>query len=44
MPVISINIGPNYAGKIRDIDVKTLKKVGAMIEAAGASQPKGPKK
>jgi len=29
--IFSINIGPNYAGKIRDIDVKTLKQVGKMI-------------
>ena len=31
--IFSINIGPNYAGKIRDIDVKTLKQVGEMIRA-----------
>jgi len=30
--IFSIDIGPNYAGKIRDIDVKTLTKVGEMIE------------
>jgi len=29
--IFSINIGPNYAGKIREIDVKTLKEVGRMI-------------
>ena len=29
--IFSINIGPNYEGKIRDIDVKTLRKVGAYI-------------
>lgn len=29
--IFSINIGPNYEGKIRDIDVKTLKKVGKLI-------------
>lgn len=31
--IFSINIGPNYSGKIRDIDVKTLKQVGKMIRA-----------
>ncbi|MCG8306035.1 MAG: alpha-L-fucosidase [Cytophagales bacterium] len=30
--IFSINIGPNYEGKIRDIDVKTLTKVGDMIK------------
>ena len=29
--VFSIDVGPNYAGKIRDIDVKTLQKVGKYI-------------
>ncbi len=29
--IFSINIGPNYEGKIRDIDVETLKKVGELI-------------
>ncbi|HUT13164.1 MAG TPA: hypothetical protein VMY42_21930 [Thermoguttaceae bacterium] len=29
--IFSINIGPNYAGKIRDVDVETLKQVGEMI-------------
>ena len=29
--IFSINIGPNYAGKIRDIDVKTLRQVGEWI-------------
>ena len=36
--IFSINIGPNYAGKIRDIDVKTLKQVGEMIRAGGSAQ------
>jgi len=31
--IFSINIGPNYAGKIRDIDVATLRRVGEMIRA-----------
>lgn len=30
--IFSINIGPNYEGKIRDIDVKTLTEVGLMIK------------
>jgi alpha-L-fucosidase len=29
--IFSIDIGPNYEGKIRDIDVKTLTEVGKMI-------------
>lgn len=29
--IFSINVGPNYQGRIRDVDAKTLKKVGAMI-------------
>ena len=29
--IFSIDIGPNYEGKIRDIDVKTLRKVGRYI-------------
>ena len=29
--IFSINIGPNYEGKIRDIDVKTLTQVGELI-------------
>ncbi len=29
--IFSINVGPNYEGKIRDIDVKTLNKVGQYI-------------
>jgi alpha-L-fucosidase len=29
--IFSVNIGPDYAGKIRDIDVRTLRKVGALI-------------
>ena len=36
--IFSINIGPNYAGKIRDVDVKTLKQVGEMIRAGGSAQ------
>ena len=29
--IFSVNVGPNYEGKIRDIDVKTLKQVGDWI-------------
>lgn len=29
--IFSLNIGPDYKGRIRDIDVKTLKQVGQMI-------------
>ena len=29
--IFSLNIGPNYEGKLRDIDVKTLQEVGRMI-------------
>ena len=29
--IFSLNIGPNYKGRIRDIDFKTLKQVGQMI-------------
>ena len=36
--IFSINIGPNYAGKIRDIDVKTLKQLGEMIRAGSPAQ------
>ena len=31
--IFSINIGPNYEGRIRDIDVKTLKQVGDWIRS-----------
>lgn len=30
--IFSINVGPNYEGKIRDIDVKTLNQVGRYIK------------
>jgi alpha-L-fucosidase len=29
--IFSINVGPNYEGKLREIDVKTLTEVGKMI-------------
>ena len=31
--IFSIDIGPNYEGKIRDIDVETLTKVGKLIKS-----------
>ena len=38
--IFSLNVGPNYAGLIRDIDVKTLKQVGEVIKNEGNTQPK----
>ncbi len=32
--IFSIDVGPNYEGKIRDIDAKTLSEVGKKIKAA----------
>lgn len=32
--IFSLNVGPDYEGRIRDIDVRTLRKVGRMIKAA----------
>ncbi len=37
--IFSINVGPNPAGRLRDIDVKTLKQVGEMIKGENSSQP-----
>ena len=39
--IFSINIGPNYAGRIRDVDVRTLGEVGQMIRAGRAGQSVG---
>ena len=36
--IFSVNIGPNYEGRIRDIDVKTLRQVGEMIRAERANE------
>jgi alpha-L-fucosidase len=36
--IFSLNIGPNYEGRIREIDVKTLRHVGQMIRDNAASQ------
>lgn len=30
--IFSVNIGPDYKGKIRDIDVKTLKELGRLVK------------
>jgi alpha-L-fucosidase len=35
--IFSIDVGPGYDGRLRDIDVKTLTEVGAMIRKPGAS-------
>jgi alpha-L-fucosidase len=35
--IFSINVGPNYEGKIRDIDVKTLRQVGKLIKQRSES-------
>ena len=37
--IFSIDVGPNYEGRLRDIDVKTLKQVGEMIKAGSTIQP-----
>lgn len=29
--VFALNVGPDYAGRLRDIDVRTLREVGEMI-------------
>jgi len=40
--IFSIDVGPDYAGKLRDIDVQTLRKVGEMIKQAPAASPPAP--
>ena len=30
--IFSIDVGPDYQGKLRQIDVETLRKVGTMIK------------
>ncbi len=35
--IFSLDVGPDYAGKLRDIDVKTLREVGRLIRASGSS-------
>ncbi|MBI5832812.1 MAG: alpha-L-fucosidase [Armatimonadetes bacterium] len=39
--VFALDVGPDYAGRLRDIDVRTLRTVGRMIRA-GASRPAKP--
>ena len=34
--IFSLDVGPDYAGKIRKIDVKTLKKVGKYIRKSSS--------
>ncbi len=29
--IFSLDVGPDYNGKLRDIDVKTLRQVGSLI-------------
>jgi hypothetical protein len=29
--IFALDVGPDYAGKLRDIDVRTLRQVGEMI-------------
>ena len=36
--LFSINVGPNYEGKIRKIDVETLQKVGQMIKITSKNE------
>jgi len=36
--IFSLDAGPDYEGKLRDIDVKTLKQVGEMIRSGNAPQ------
>ena len=36
--IFSVDVGPNYQGRLRDIDVKTLTKVGKMIRAGKKSE------
>jgi alpha-L-fucosidase len=36
--IFSINVGPNYEGRLRDIDVNTLRKVGEMIRTGKSTQ------
>ena len=37
--IFSIDVGPNYEGKLRDIDVQTLRKVGEMIKNPPLPEP-----
>ena len=35
--LFSIDVGPDYAGKLRDVDVKTLRRVGELLRASRAA-------
>ncbi len=37
--IFSLDVGPNYEGKLRDIDVRTLRKVGEMIKNPPPPEP-----
>ncbi|OQW97537.1 MAG: hypothetical protein BWK77_01490 [Verrucomicrobia bacterium A1] len=37
--VFALDVGPDYRGRLRDIDVETLRKVGAMIRARAPAPP-----
>ena len=37
--IFSIDVGPDAAGRLRRIDIKTLKQVGEMIRAGAAAKP-----
>jgi alpha-L-fucosidase len=37
--LFALNVGPNYAGNLRDIDVKTLRQVGEMIRNGQYAAP-----
>ena len=37
--IYSLDVGPDYAGKLRDIDVKTLRQVGEMIRHSQKTIP-----
>ena len=37
--IFSIDVGPNYAGRLRDVDVATLRAVGDMIQAKRPAKP-----
>ena len=41
--IFSINVGPDYSGRLREIDVKTLRQVGEMIRNSPSSSPKEPR-
>jgi len=38
--IFSINVGPDYEGRLRDIDNKTLRQVGDMIRSGSSTQSK----